>query len=63
MRSTRIGTATGWWGDKLDASQVLLDRGDINYLCSDMLAELTLSIHQRIKAKNPKLGYVNQIEP
>jgi len=63
MRSTRIGTATGWWGDKLDASHVLLERGDINYLCSDMLAELTLAIHQRIKARNPKLGYVNQIIP
>ncbi len=63
MRSVRIGTATGWWGDKLDASHVLLERGEIDYLCSDLLAELTLAIHQRIKAKNPNLGYVSQIVP
>ncbi len=63
MDSMRIGCGTGWWGDKLDASEVLVERGNINYLAADMLAELTLSIHQRIRAKNDKLGYVQQIEP
>ncbi len=63
MRSVRIGTETGYWGDKLDASHVLLERGNIKYLASDMLAELTLAIHQRIKARDPKQGYVSQIEP
>lgn len=63
MRTMRIGCGTGYWGDKLDASEVLVERGNINYLAADMLAELTLSIHQRIRAKNDKLGYVQQIEP
>ena len=63
MRSIRLGCGTGYWGDKLDASEVLVERGNINYLAADMLAELTLAIHQRIKARNPTLGYVQQIEP
>lgn len=62
MKTMRIGCGTGWWGDKLDASEVLVERGNIRYLAADMLAELTLSIHQRIRAKNDKLGYVQQIE-
>ncbi|MFC2001605.1 acyclic terpene utilization AtuA family protein [Chloroflexota bacterium] len=63
MRFIRLGSGTGYWGDKLDASEVLVERGNISYLAADMLAELTLSIHQRIREKNPKLGYVQQIEP
>ena len=63
MRSIRLGCGTGYWGDKLDASEVLVERGNINYLAADMLAELTLAIHQRIKAKEPTLGYVQQIKP
>jgi len=63
MRSIRLGSGTGYWGDKLDASEVLVERGNISYLAADMLAELTLAIHQRIKERDPQQGYVGQIEP
>ena len=53
----RIANGQGFWGDSIDAPINLIDYGKIDYLTLDYLAEVTLSIMQRQKLKNPDFGY------
>jgi len=52
-----IGGGQGFWGDSNDAAIHMVRHADLNYLSCDYLAELTLSIMQRQKLKNPNAGY------
>lgn len=54
----RLGAGSGFWGDAMDPAMELLERGELDYLCFDFLAELTMALLQRQKLKNPQLGYV-----
>ncbi len=53
----RIGNGQGFWGDSIDAPVRLAKGGPLDYLTLDYLAEVTLSIMQRQKLKNPQAGY------
>ena len=53
----RIANGQGFWGDSVDAPYNLVKYGKIDYLTLDYLAEVTLSIMQRQKLKNPEKGY------
>ena len=53
----RIGNGQGFWGDSIDAPVRLVKDGPLDYLTLDYLAEVTLSIMQRQKLKNPNAGY------
>ena len=53
----RIANGQGFWGDSIDAPAQLINYGKIDYLTLDYLAEVTLSIMQRQKLKNPQAGY------
>ena len=53
----QIGNGQGFWGDSIDAPVNLVKDGPIDYLTLDYLAEVTLSIMQRQKLKNPNAGY------
>lgn len=57
MKRVSIGGGQGFWGDSPDAAIHMVRRADLNYLACDYLAELTLSIMQRQKLKNPGAGY------
>lgn len=54
----RLGAGSGFWGDAMDPAMDLLQRGELDYLCFDFLAELTMALLQRQKLKNPQAGYV-----
>ncbi|MCC5971947.1 MAG: DUF1446 domain-containing protein [Pararhodobacter sp.] len=54
----RIGAGSGFWGDALDPAVELLERGDLDYLSMDYLAELTMALLQRQKLKDPGVGYI-----
>lgn len=53
----RIGGACGYWGDSAEAPRQLVEKGDVDYLVFDYLAEVTMSILVRAKAADPEKGY------
>lgn len=57
----RIASGQGFWGDLIDAPYDQVTKGDIDYLVMDYLAEVTMSILQKQKNKNPEFGYARDI--
>ena len=53
----RIGCGGGFWGDSAEGPAQLVRAGGIDYLVMDYLAEITMSLLARAKAKKPELGY------
>ena len=53
----RIANGQGFWGDSVDAPKNLIRYGNIDYLTLDYLAEVTMSIMQKQKLRNPEAGY------
>ncbi len=56
-KTIRIGGASGYWGDAAMATPQLLAAPQLDYLVYDYLAEITMSIMARARAKNAELGY------
>ena len=57
MTVVRVGGGQGFWGDDPDAPRRLVAGGPIDYLMLDYLAEVTMSILQKQKERDPKAGY------
>ncbi|MFN2566225.1 MAG: acyclic terpene utilization AtuA family protein [Gemmatimonadaceae bacterium] len=53
----RVASGQGFWGDSLDAPRRQVDGGPVDYLMLDYLAEVTMSILQKQKERDPRLGY------
>jgi acyclic terpene utilization AtuA family protein len=53
----RIANGQGFWGDSLEAPLEQLRRGPIDYLTLDYLAEITMSILQKQRSRDPRAGY------
>ncbi|MGO4810649.1 acyclic terpene utilization AtuA family protein [Cupriavidus sp. 2MCAB6] len=56
-RTIRIGGASGFWGDSAIATPQLLEVPGLQYLVYDYLAETTMSILARARARDAALGY------
>lgn len=57
----KIASGQGFWGDLLSAPLTQVSKGDIDYLMLDYLAEVTMSILQKQKMKNPEAGYAKDL--
>ena len=53
----RIANCSGFYGDRLSAAREMVDDGPIDVLTGDWLAELTMLILARRRAKSPGRGY------
>lgn len=59
----RIASGQGFWGDLLDAPVRQVEGGQIDYLMLDYLAEVTMSIMQKQRARDPLAGYARDFVP
>src|SRR5207247_3789520 len=58
MRETlRVANASGYWGDDPGALAGQVRGGALDYVTLDFLAEITMVILQRQRARDPRLGY------
>lgn len=55
--AVRIGNCSGFYGDRMSAMGEMLAGGELDYLTGDYLAELTMLILARDRARNADLGY------
>jgi len=59
----RIASGQGFWGDWLEAPGRQVTGGAIDYLMMDYLAEVTMSIMQKQRSRDPSLGYAKDFVP
>ncbi len=53
----RIANAQGFWGDSILGPMRMVEEGPVDYLTFDYLAEISMSIMQKQKQRNPEAGY------
>ncbi|MBP2643704.1 MAG: hypothetical protein H6Q67_1591 [Firmicutes bacterium] len=57
MKKILIGSGAGYSGDRIEPAVELAEKGNINYLVFECLAERTIAIAQQAKLKDPNAGY------
>src|SRR5439155_13251151 len=62
-RPVRIAAGQGFWGDWLEAPYRQVTGGPIDYLMMEYLAEVTMSILQKQKSRDPASGYAKDFVP
>ena len=63
MEKMRIGSGLGFYGDSWQPIRATIESGDVQYVASDHLAELTLAILQKDRLKDPSAGYTKDLVP
>ncbi len=63
QRVVRVASGQGFWGDDLEAPVRQVEGGPIDYLMLDYLAEVTMSIMQKQRARDPEAGYARDFVP
>jgi len=63
MKQIRIAAGQGFWGDLADAPVRQVEGGSIDYLMLDYLAEVTMSIMQKQRSRDPSAGYAKDFVP
>ena len=56
-KTLRIAGASGFWGDASHSTSQLLNKASVDFIVYDYLAEITMSIMARARAKKPETGY------
>ncbi len=57
MRTVRLGSGAGYAGDRIEPAVELAERGDIDYLVFECLAERTIALAQQARLRDPAGGY------
>ena len=55
--SIRIANAGGYWGDDLSQFKRQVELGPVDFVTLDFLAEITMSIMQKQRSRDPRAGY------
>src|SRR5438067_12737925 len=63
MKSVRIAGGLGFYGDSWRPIKASIERGNVQYVASDHLAELTLAILQKDRQRDPNLGHTRDFVP
>ncbi len=56
-QTVRVANGQGFWGDSILGAIRLTEEGPLDYLTLDYLAEVTMSIMQKLRMRDPKKGY------
>jgi len=62
-RIVRVASGQGFWGDWQEAPKLQVRTGPIDYLMLDYLAEITMSILQKQRERDPTAGYARDFVP
>ncbi len=62
-KTVRIGSGLGFYGDAWEPVATSIERGGVQYIASDHLAELTLAILQKDRQRDTGLGYARDLLP
>lgn len=62
MKAIRIGAGAGYAGDRLEPALELMEKGNLDYIMFECLAERTIAIAQQQKLKDPTKGYNHLLE-
>jgi hypothetical protein len=57
MRRVRLGAGAGYSGDRIEPAIELAEKGRIDYLVFECLAERTIALAQQARMKDPNAGY------
>jgi hypothetical protein len=52
MATIRVGTGSAWWGDRVEPARWNAERGNLDYLCFETMAEATISTAQVRKRRD-----------
>lgn len=62
MKTVRIGSGAGYAGDRIEPAVELLEKGNLDYIIFECLAERTVAIGQQDKARDASKGYNRLLE-
>jgi hypothetical protein len=62
MRTIRIGSGAGYAGDRIEPAVELMEKGNLNYIIFECLAERTIALGQKEKLKDATKGYNSFLE-
>jgi hypothetical protein len=57
MKTLRIGAGAGYSGDRIEPAIELAERGGLDYLVFECLAERTIALAQQAKLRDPNAGF------
>lgn len=57
MKTLRIGSGAGYSGDRIEPAVELAERGELDYLVFECLAERTIALAQQARISDPAGGY------
>ncbi len=62
MKKIRIGGGAGFAGDRVDPAVTLLEKGNLDYIIFECLAERTIGLAKQEMLKDPSKGYSRLLE-
>lgn len=62
MKTIRIGAGAGFQGDRIEPAVELAEKGQLDYLAFECLAERTIALSQQEKMHDPSAGYDRLME-